>query len=222
LNIHADIDWPSLNPQLLSVEDLIPYVNNSRIHSQDQINQVAASINEWGFTNPILIDEKNMILAGHCRLLAAQKLKLEKVPVIIARGWSEEQKKAYIIADNKLSLNSSWDKELLKAEIKQLEVDNYNLDFVGFNVEELTELFLDKEFGTTDAFDEWQDMPEYDNEDMNYYRSFKIHFNNQEDLDEFIEKTGLQITEKTRSTVYPKPEKLDLKAYIVSGTDSAA
>jgi hypothetical protein len=110
----------------------------------------------------------------------------------------------------------------LKAEIKQLEVDNYNLDFVGFNVEELTELFLDKEFGTTDAFDEWQDMPEYDNEDMNYYRSFKIHFNNQEDLDEFIEKTGLQITEKTRSTVYPKPEKLDLKAYIVSGTDSAA
>jgi hypothetical protein len=222
LNIHADIDWPSLNPQLLSVEDLIPYVNNSRIHSQDQINQVAASINEWGFTNPILIDEKNMILAGHCRLLAAQKLKLDKVPVIIARGWSEEQKKAYIIADNKLSLNSSWDKELLKAEIKQLEVDNYNLDFVGFNVEELTELFLDKEFGTTDAFDEWQDMPEYDNEDMNYYRSFKIHFNNQEDLDEFIEKTGLQITEKTRSTVYPKPEKLDLKAYIVSGTDSAA
>ena len=222
MNIHADIDWPSLNPQLLSVEDLIPYVNNSRIHSQDQINQVAASINEWGFTNPILIDEKNMILAGHCRLLAAQKLKLDKVPVIIARGWSEEQKKAYIIADNKLSLNSSWDKELLKAEIKQLEVDNYNLDFVGFNVEELTELFLDKEFGTTDAFDEWQDMPEYDNEDMNYYRSFKIHFNNQEDLDEFIEKTGLQITEKTRSTVYPKPERLDLKAYSVSGTDSAA
>ena len=140
MNIHADIDWPSLNPQLLSVEDLIPYVNNSRIHSQDQINQVAASINEWGFTNPILIDEKNMILAGHCRLLAAQKLKLDKVPVIIARGWSEEQKKAYIIADNKLSLNSSWDDELLKLDLKRFEDLEILIQFFFLDTEQL---FLD-------------------------------------------------------------------------------
>ena len=157
MNIHADIDWPSLNPQLLSVEDLIPYVNNARIHSQDQINQVAASINEWGFTNPILIDEKNMILAGHCRLLAAQKIKLDKVPVIIARGWSEEQKKAYIIADNKLSLNSSWDDELLKLDLKSLENNGFNLDLVGFNSFELSELMFEaQKEGLTDE----DDVPE--------------------------------------------------------------
>lgn len=158
MNIHADIDWPSLNPQLLSVEDLIPYVNNARIHLQDQINQVAASINEWGFTNPILIDEKNMILAGHCRLLAAQKLKLDKVPVIIARSWSEEQKKAYIIADNKLSLNSSWDDELLKIELKELGDLNFDLPLTGFLLDELATLFDDKSL--VDSIDDFKEFDE--------------------------------------------------------------
>lgn len=160
MNNHIAIDWPSLNSQLLSVDDLIPYVNNARVHSQEQINQVAASINEWGFTNPILIDEKNMILAGHCRLLAAQKLKLDKVPVIIAIGWSEEQKKAYIIADNKLSLNSSWDDELLRLDLKSLENNGFNLDLVGFNSSELSELMFEaQKEGLTDE-DDIPDAPE--------------------------------------------------------------
>lgn len=215
-------NWPATEIILFDADKLIPYARNSRVHSEEQVAQIAASIKEWGFTVPILIDEENTIIAGHGRLMAAQKLELKKVPVMIARNWSDAQKRAYVIADNKLTENSTWDEELLKVEIKQLEFDQFDIGKLGFGLDEMADLFLDKQIGDTDAFDEWQDMPEFDNEDVNYFRSFKLHFNNQEDLDEFIEKTGLKITENTRSTVYPEPEKADLDAYRVNGTDDAA
>lgn len=113
---------------------LIPYANNSRTHSEKQIQQVAASIKEFGFTNPILIDEYNGIIAGHGRLQAAQLLGMDTVPTISLKGFTEAQKKAYVIADNKLALNSGWDDELLKIEIEALSDFDFDLDILGWDV----------------------------------------------------------------------------------------
>lgn len=122
------------------VNDLIPYINNSRTHSEEQVNQIVASINEFGFTNPLLIDEKDNIIAGHGRLLASKKLKMEEVPCIVLSGLTEAQKKAYIIADNKMALNAGWDEELLKIELENLKELDFNLELTGFNIDELDDL----------------------------------------------------------------------------------
>lgn len=123
------------------VNDLIPYINNSRTHSEEQVNQIVASINEFGFTNPLLIDEKDNIIAGHGRLLASKKLKMEEVPCIVLSGLTEAQKKAYIIADNKMALNAGWNEELLKLELENLKELDFDLKLTGFNVDELDDIF---------------------------------------------------------------------------------
>lgn len=123
------------------VNDLIPYINNSRTHSGEQVNQIVASINEFGFTNPLLIDEKDNIIAGHGRLLASKKLKMEEVPCIVLSGLTEAQKKAYIIADNKMALNAGWDEELLKIELENLKELDFDLELTGFDVDELDDIF---------------------------------------------------------------------------------
>tara|TARA_R100001198_G_C5191805_1_gene184191 strand:+ start:448 stop:1047 length:600 start_codon:yes stop_codon:yes gene_type:complete len=116
----------------VSTSDLIPYVNNPRTHSEQQVAQVAASIQEFGFNNPILIDEHNSIIAGHGRLAAAQKLSMDTVPTILLEGLSEAQRKAYVIADNKIALNSGWDDELLKIELETLSDSDFDLDILGW------------------------------------------------------------------------------------------
>ena len=123
-----------------STEDLIPYINNSRTHSEEQVNQIVASINEFGFTNPILIDEKNNIIAGHGRLLASKKIGMEEVPCIVLVGLTEAQKKAYIIADNKMALNAGWNEELLRIELENLKELDFDLELTGFNVDELDDI----------------------------------------------------------------------------------
>ena len=120
----------------VAVDKLIPYAKNSRTHSPEQVAQIAASIKEFGFRNPILVDGVG-IIAGHGRLLAAQKLGLNKIPTIDCSDMSPSQKKAYIIADNKLALNAGWDNELLKLEITDLQDENFNIDLLGFDVSEL-------------------------------------------------------------------------------------
>lgn len=122
--------------QEVAVNKLIPYAKNSRTHSDQQVAQIAASIKEFGFRNPILVDGVGVI-AGHGRLLAAQKLGLDKVPTIDCSDMTESQKKAYIIADNKLALNAGWDNDLLKLEIGDLQGENFNIDILGFDVSEL-------------------------------------------------------------------------------------
>lgn len=112
---------------------LIPYINNSRTHSDAQIAQVAASITEFGFTNPILIDDDSSIIAGHGRLLAARKLGLKKVPTITLSGITAAQKKAYVIADNQLALNSGWDLDQLRVEIEGLQELDFDTDLLGFD-----------------------------------------------------------------------------------------
>lgn len=124
--------------------DLIPYVNNSRTHSEAQVKQVAASIKEFGFTNPILIDDQNMIIAGHGRVMAAEKLGLDAVPCLVLEGLTEAQKKAYVIADNKLALNSGWDEDLLRVELEGLKDLEFDIDVIGFDADELA-LLLEPE-----------------------------------------------------------------------------
>ena len=128
----------------LKVGDLIPYVNNSRTHSDEQVMQVASSIKEFGFTNPILIDNDSGIIAGHGRLMAAKKLGLDEVPCIRLSHLSETQKRAYVIADNKLALNSGWDFELLKLEFEDLLL-NVDLEGLGFSVSELESIMSNEE-----------------------------------------------------------------------------
>ena len=128
------------NYAVKKVSDLIPYVNNSRTHSDEQTTQIASSISEFGFTNPVLIDENDNLIAGHGRLLAANKLGIEEVPAIILDGLTKAQKKAYIIADNQLALNSGWDLDTLRLEIETLEELDFDLKLLGFDDEAIEKL----------------------------------------------------------------------------------
>jgi hypothetical protein len=141
-----------LSIQYRPAADLIPYARNSRTHSEAQIGQIAASIREFGWTNPILVDEEGTIIAGHGRLLAAQKLGLDAVPTIELAGLSKAQRQALIIADNKLALNAGWDDDLLKLELTELDDEGFDLGLMGFDEAELDDLFKpDPVEGLTDA-----------------------------------------------------------------------
>jgi len=126
--------------QYKATEDLIPYARNSRTHSADQVAQIAASIREFGWTNPILIDGENGIIAGHGRVLAAHKLGETQVPTIELSHMSDTQKRAYIIADNKLALNAGWDSEMLALEIEDLRDAGFDLGLTGFALDEINAL----------------------------------------------------------------------------------
>ena len=126
--------------QEVAVEALIPYAKNSRTHSDAQVAQIAASIKEFGWTNPILIDGTKGIIAGHGRLMAARKLGYSKVPVIELKDMTESQKKAYVIADNQLAMNAGWDMDLLKIEVADLDKDGFDLELLGFDSKMLDSL----------------------------------------------------------------------------------
>lgn len=126
--------------QYKATEDLIPYARNSRTHSAEQVAQIAASIREFGWTNPVLIDGENGIIAGHGRVLAAHKLGETQVPTIELSHMSDTQKRAYIIADNKLALNAGWDDEMLALEMDEIKNAGYDLGLTGFNLDEIVAL----------------------------------------------------------------------------------
>lgn len=150
----------SLSIDYVPTTDLLPYAMNSRTHSDEQVAQIAASIKEFGFTNPILIDDAAGIIAGHGRLMAAKKLKLDEVPTITLKGLTEAQKKAYVIADNKLALNAGWDTEALTAELRRLQELDFNLDLIGFDSDQLAQLLEPEQVeGLTDE-DDVPDVPE--------------------------------------------------------------
>ena len=136
-----ELNWPADKVERRDVSELVPYARNSRTHSAEQVDQIAASINEWGWTVPVLIDPQGELIAGHGRILAAQKLGITDVPCMVADGWTDAQKKAYIITDNKLALNAGWDDELLKVELKDLDDLNFDLTLTGFDVGEMAALF---------------------------------------------------------------------------------
>lgn len=152
--------WAANSVKRMPTSKLVPYARNSRTHSPDQVDQIAASIREWGWTTPVLVDESGMIIAGHGRVMAAKKLGIAEIPVMTAVGWSDAQKKAYVLADNKLALNAGWDTELLRVEIEDLKSLDFNMPLIGFSEDELNAFLVQKTEGLTDA-DEVPDAPAY-------------------------------------------------------------
>lgn len=153
------MDTLSMKVEQTNIDELIPYASNSRTHSEEQVAQIAASIKEFGFNNPVLLDGDNGIIAGHGRTLAARKLGLKEVPTIELAHLSDSQRKAYIIADNKLALNAGWDMELLSLEMGDLKDDGFDLSLLGFDDTELANIFVEKTEGLTDP-DAVPDMPD--------------------------------------------------------------
>ena len=129
-----------MNIETIAVDLLIPYARNSRTHSDEQVAQIAASIREFGFTNPVLIDGEDGIIAGHGRVLGARKLGLDSVPCVRLDHLTETQKRAYIIADNKLALNAGRDEEMLALEFEELRGDDFDLSLTGFAEDDLSRL----------------------------------------------------------------------------------
>ena len=142
------IDAPKIEQRL--VADLIPYAANSRTHSDAQVAQIAASIKQFGWTNPILVSGDDTIIAGHGRLLAARKLGMDEVPAIVLDHLSKPQQRALVIADNQLALNAGWDMKMLKAEIEDLDLENFNLEILGFDESFLDELLETAPSGDAD------------------------------------------------------------------------
>ena len=167
--------------KVIGIDSLVPYANNSRTHSPEQVDQIAASIREFGFTNPVLVDEKGTLIAGHGRLLAAHKLGITEVPSIELANLTEIQKKAYIIADNKLALNAGWDDEMLKLELANLADVGFDLELTGFGVDELN-------FVSDEPF------PELSGDDREPYQqvAFKCHDEQAELIKDCISKAKSQ------------------------------
>ena len=132
--------WPADRVERRAVAELVPYARNARTHSPTQIAKIAAAIQEWGWTNPVLVDEAGSIIAGHGRILAAKKLGIVEVPVMVAAGWTEAQRRAYVLADNRLALDAGWDEDLLRSELVELGELGFDLPLTGFSDGELGKL----------------------------------------------------------------------------------
>jgi len=154
----SGVTWPADRVERRKVSSLVPYARNSRTHSPEQVDQIAASIREWGWTTPVLIGADGGIIAGHGRVLAAKKLGIDEIPVMIADGWTDAQTRAYIIADNKLAENAGWDTALLKVEFEELQGLDFDLGLTGFSLDEIGVITADKTAGLTDP-DETPEAP---------------------------------------------------------------
>ena len=129
--------------QLVPVEQLIPYINNARTHSDEQIKKLRSSLREFGFINPVIIDREFNVIAGHGRILAAKAENISEVPCVFVDYLNDAQKKAYILADNRMAMDAGWDEELLKIEIESLQAEDFDLSLTGFDETEIAELFAD-------------------------------------------------------------------------------
>lgn len=141
--------WPAVEVVERPIGELKPHPRNAREHSPSQVRRIMASMRQWGWTMPILVDEADTILAGHGRLLAAQRLRIEKVPVMVARGWTDEQKRAYMIADNRLPELSEWDDDALKEQLAELDLSGFDVSLTGFDFDDF--LVQDEEKEKRDA-----------------------------------------------------------------------
>lgn len=171
--------------QEVTLEKLIPYVNNAKIHSDEQVTKIASSIREFGFLSPVLIDRNFNIIAGHGRVMAAKKLNMETVPCVFIEGLSENQRKAYILADNRLAELASWDMNLVGLEIGELEYEGFDIDLVGFDNMDIT----GDDFGTDFS------LPDGDKPDV-YQMTFTLR-KQQKDLIEEALKTVKEDIDET-------------------------
>lgn len=205
---------------LSAVEDLRPYERNARTHSREQLAKIEASIREFGYTNPVLEDAGDLV-AGHGRLQAVknlyargetirlpggQELPPGTIPSIDCGGWTEEQRRAYILADNKIAADAEWDAELLALELEFLdEADGFDLGLSGFSDADLAKLLAGDGDGS-EVETEWQGMPEFNQQDKKAFRSIPVHFKDQAAVDAFAKLIGQKITPKTRFIWFPEVE----------------
>lgn len=207
-----------------TLNEIEPYQNNSRKHSDEQIKQIASSIREFGFTMPLLVSD-GVIIAGHARYEAAKyiyqtgdrisltngtTLPDASIPVIDCSKWTDAQRRAYVLADNRLSEKSEWDKDILTTELSFLEKANFDLYSVGFDLVEL-DAVLGAPDDINDPAEEWDDMPEFVQNDEMPKRTIKVHFDNENDVQLFAKSVGQQITDKTKYIWFPFKEKQNLQ-----------
>lgn len=186
------------------IEQIVPYPGNPRLN-EATVSSVAASLKEFGFQQPIVVDKDGVVIVGHARLKAASLLGLETVPVIVASNLTEQQVKTYRLLDNKIAEKSYWNYELLKIELEEFSLE----DFEEFKVDFGSLLLCtDGEVRSGDSQDEWVDMPRFEDRE-NIFRSVRINFEDAEAVQKFIEKTGLTLNEKTKSIWFPEKTKND-------------
>lgn len=181
------------------LDELEPYDRNARTHSDAQIEQLCASIRQFGWTNPILLDGRGRVVAGHGRMQAARSMGLTEVPCIELRHLSDQQRRAYILADNQLALNAGWDVELLRLELGDLRTEEFDIGVIGFGSMEVEQLFAPD----IDPASEWQGMPEYEQQDLSAYQRLIVNFKDQAGVDAFAALIQQRITRQTRSTWFP-------------------
>ena len=185
-----------------AISDLAVAKRNPRTHSSTQIEQIARSIAAFGWTNPVLIDEDQRIIAGHGRLEAARKLGIAEVPTITLAGLDDAQKRALVIADNALALNAGWDSELLALELGELGAAGFDVSLVGFSDTEMDQILAPD----LDPSGEWEGMPEFEQNDNLAFQKIIVHFKDQGAVDAFAALIDQRITRQTRFTWFPRIE----------------
>lgn len=193
--------------QQIEIDKIIPYHNNPR--KNQAIDKVASSLSEYGFQQPIVVDKNMVVIVGHTRLQGAKKIGMEKVPVLIA-DLDEAKAKAYRIADNRLSEDSAWDYDLLKAEIDILKEINFDINELGFEEQELETIIFQENHDSKEWLDHeehWQDMPSFEHTNIDAFRSLTVHFGNKEDVDTFFQLIKQDYTDKTKYVWFPKIQK---------------
>ena len=194
------LEYRSLVLEYRSPDDLIPYERNPRVMSDTAVEKVARSISEYGFRAPIVVDERGVIIAGHTRLAAAKRLGLAKVPVVVARGLSEEQARAYRLADNRTADETGWDIALLREELAVLNDLDIDLTALGFDP---SELLLYQSAADVEQETDWEGMPEFEQDDLSGAYSTHVHFRTLEDADRFFALIGMAGMRR-RSLWWPK------------------
>jgi hypothetical protein len=202
--------WPAAQVEMWPIARIKPYDNNPRTHPEDQIEVIAKSMIQDGVTAPIFVDEEGVIIYGHGRRLAALKCKFRQYPVIIARGWTEDRKRAVRIKDNQLGLLSGWDMVELRGEIASLQSSGYDLPLLGFGDQMTSWLTSDGEL-VLDPNSEWNGMPRFDQRDKTAFKSIVVHFKDQAAVDDFAKLIKQKITADTRMLWFPE---IEIETYV--------
>ena len=198
--------------EMIDIDKIKPYEKNPRKNQNGE--KIAKSLEKYGWRQPIVVDKDYVVIVGHTRLMGAEYLKMKQVPVHVASDMKDEAVKAYRIADNRLSEDSTWDYELLKFEMDLLNGIGFNLDDLGFEKQELETIIFQPDHKSRDWLEHeehWQDMPAFDHEDQSPFRSLTINFVSQQSMDKFFQIIKQDYTDKTKYIWYPKIEKNVIK-----------
>ncbi len=198
--------------EMIDIDKIKPYEKNPRKNQNGE--KIAKSLEKYGWRQPIVVDKDYVVIVGHTRLMGAEHLKMKQVPVHVATDMKEDEVKAYRIADNRLSEDSTWDYELLKFEMDLLNDIGFDLDDLGFEKQELETIVFQPDHNSREWLDteeHWQDMPSFEHDDQSPYKSINVNFVSKESMDKFFQIIKQDYTDKTKFIWYPKIEKNVIK-----------